>query len=267
MFTKNNSVNFGLVLYGLIVSCTFPGLQSTSTNLSLQIEFSLQPVRLREIRHPSEIRKGKIVLYRQIGVGDPLRFGIWSSLFFVEDRVEFLQTHIRFPTTLYTYMWTFTESKNQLFPLSFFPAPPFLHYHLALDPQGSKKLTKHVQAAWAGVVHHNALSPMVAQQVLTTPIIIAGEDGTAFDAVKLKALRDNSTFVMRWGRWYTVIVMYVWTCRLSERWKTAHPSSPPRDECQHSEWFRRNVVEVFVGFGIYWQVKSSSMAMAVDCFL
>lgn len=64
-------------------------------------------------------------------------------------------------------------------------------------PKGSKELIDHIRARCAGVVYHNAMSPVVAQQVLTALRIIMGEDGTNIGATKIKTLRDNSNFVRR----------------------------------------------------------------------
>ncbi|CAM9929495.1 unnamed protein product, partial [Hapterophycus canaliculatus] len=60
---------------------------------------------------------------------------------------------------------------------------------------GSKELINHLRTRCAGIVYHNALSPVVARQVVTALRIIMGEDGTDIGAKKLKALRDNSNFV------------------------------------------------------------------------
>ncbi|CBN76133.1 Serine palmitoyltransferase [Ectocarpus siliculosus] len=62
---------------------------------------------------------------------------------------------------------------------------------------GSKELINHLRTRCAGIVYHNALSPVVAAQVVTALRIIMGEDGTDIGATKLRALRENSNFVRR----------------------------------------------------------------------
>ena len=42
--------------------------------------------------------------------------------------------------------------------------------------------------------YHNALSPVVCQQVLTCFKVISGQDGTTIGQTKLHALRDNSNY-------------------------------------------------------------------------
>jgi serine palmitoyltransferase len=46
----------------------------------------------------------------------------------------------------------------------------------------------------SGSAHHNALSPVVCQQVLTCFKIISGQDGTTLGQTKLRALRDNANY-------------------------------------------------------------------------
>ncbi|CAM9989338.1 unnamed protein product, partial [Discosporangium mesarthrocarpum] len=62
---------------------------------------------------------------------------------------------------------------------------------------GSKELINHLRLKCAGVMYHNALSPVVAKQVYTALRIIMGEDGTTIGAQKLRAVRQNSNFVRR----------------------------------------------------------------------
>jgi serine palmitoyltransferase len=46
----------------------------------------------------------------------------------------------------------------------------------------------------SGSAHHNALSPVVCQQVLSCFKVITGEDGTNLGQTKLRSLRDNSNY-------------------------------------------------------------------------
>jgi serine palmitoyltransferase len=46
----------------------------------------------------------------------------------------------------------------------------------------------------SGSAYHNALSPVVCQQVLTCFKIISGQDGTTMGQTKLRTLRDNSNY-------------------------------------------------------------------------
>jgi serine palmitoyltransferase len=46
----------------------------------------------------------------------------------------------------------------------------------------------------SGSAYHNALSPIVCQQVLTCFEVISGQDGTTLGQTKLSALRDNSNY-------------------------------------------------------------------------
>lgn len=56
----------------------------------------------------------------------------------------------------------------------------------------SKEVTDFVRAQSAGVLHHNSMSPIVCQQVLTAFKVIMGEDGTNVGRQKLDALISNS---------------------------------------------------------------------------
>ncbi|CAM9846182.1 unnamed protein product, partial [Phaeothamnion confervicola] len=62
---------------------------------------------------------------------------------------------------------------------------------------GDKRLVDYLRAHCAGLVYHNALSPVVARQVRTALRIIMGEDGTAVGARKLATLRENANYVRR----------------------------------------------------------------------
>lgn len=94
-------------------------------------------------------------------------------------------------------MSIFDPPPLQLKRLKFTPLAIHLFPYISSSTKGSKELINHIKARCAGVVYHNALSPVVAQQVLTALRIIMGEDGTTIGATKLKALRDNSNFVRR----------------------------------------------------------------------
>jgi len=56
---------------------------------------------------------------------------------------------------------------------------------------GDRALVNHLRTRCAGPLHQNALSPVVAQQILTAVRIIMGEDGTDLGRRKLDALREN----------------------------------------------------------------------------
>ena len=58
----------------------------------------------------------------------------------------------------------------------------------------SKEVIGFIKANSAGILHHNSMSPVICQQVITAFKIIMGEDGTSIGAAKLDALRDNSNF-------------------------------------------------------------------------
>lgn len=57
-----------------------------------------------------------------------------------------------------------------------------------------KETIAYLRKKCAGSAHHNALSPVVCQQVLTAFKVIMGEDGTDIGKRKLQALRDNSNY-------------------------------------------------------------------------
>ena len=59
---------------------------------------------------------------------------------------------------------------------------------------GSKELIEYLKYSSAGLMYHNAMSPVVCQQVLTSLRIIMGLDGTNMGSQKLAALRDNSRY-------------------------------------------------------------------------
>jgi serine palmitoyltransferase len=58
----------------------------------------------------------------------------------------------------------------------------------------SSRVVEYLRRSSAGALHHNSLSPVVCEQVLTSFRIIMGEDGTDLGARKLTALRKNSNF-------------------------------------------------------------------------
>lgn len=57
-----------------------------------------------------------------------------------------------------------------------------------------KSTIDHLRIACAGSLHHTAMSPIVAQQVLTAFRIIANVEGDGLGPRKIKALRDNANF-------------------------------------------------------------------------
>ncbi|TYZ63620.1 hypothetical protein PybrP1_011868 [[Pythium] brassicae (nom. inval.)] len=58
----------------------------------------------------------------------------------------------------------------------------------------SKEVVDAVRASSAGAMYATALSPVIAQQVLTAFNIIMGRDGSGIGAAKLTALRENSNY-------------------------------------------------------------------------
>ena len=59
---------------------------------------------------------------------------------------------------------------------------------------GSKELINYIKANSAGYQYHNAMSPVVCQQIITSLKIIIGEDGTNIGKTKLTSLKENSNF-------------------------------------------------------------------------
>lgn len=59
---------------------------------------------------------------------------------------------------------------------------------------GSKELIRYIKESSAGFLHHNAMSPVVCQQIITSLNIISGVDGTNIGKTKLKRLQENSNF-------------------------------------------------------------------------
>ena len=59
---------------------------------------------------------------------------------------------------------------------------------------GSRETIAFIKSHSAGVTHHNSLSPVVAQQILTAFKVIMGEDGTTVGKRKIESLMDNSNF-------------------------------------------------------------------------
>ena len=62
---------------------------------------------------------------------------------------------------------------------------------------GSKELIDYIKESSAGFLHHNAMSPVVCQQIITSLNIINGKDGTNTGSTKLRKLRENSNFFRR----------------------------------------------------------------------
>mmetsp|Transcript_11794 Transcript_11794/g.24953 ORF Transcript_11794/g.24953 Transcript_11794/m.24953 type:complete len:659 (-) Transcript_11794:341-2317(-) len=59
---------------------------------------------------------------------------------------------------------------------------------------GSKDVISYLRRRCAGSTYHNALSPAVCQQVITSFKVIMGEDGTNIGRKKIQALGDNSNY-------------------------------------------------------------------------
>ena len=62
---------------------------------------------------------------------------------------------------------------------------------------GSKKLINYIKETSAGFLHHNAMSPVVCQQIISSLNIISGKDGTSLGRTKLNRLRENSNYFRR----------------------------------------------------------------------
>lgn len=58
----------------------------------------------------------------------------------------------------------------------------------------SKPIIEYIRSHSAGFLYHNAMSPVVCQQVITAFKVIMGEDGTNIGQTKLNSLRDNSNY-------------------------------------------------------------------------
>ena len=59
---------------------------------------------------------------------------------------------------------------------------------------GSRETIDFIKSRSAGVIHHNSLSPVVTQQILTAFKVIMGEDGSEVGKKKIESLIDNSNF-------------------------------------------------------------------------
>ena len=59
---------------------------------------------------------------------------------------------------------------------------------------GSKEMIDYLKSSPAGMLVHNAMSPVVCQQVLTALRVIVGEDGTKLGREKIQSLADNSRY-------------------------------------------------------------------------
>mmetsp|Transcript_1071 Transcript_1071/g.1513 ORF Transcript_1071/g.1513 Transcript_1071/m.1513 type:complete len:531 (-) Transcript_1071:399-1991(-) len=60
---------------------------------------------------------------------------------------------------------------------------------------GSKEIVDYLRVACSGLIYHNALSPVVSQQILHAIKIIMGEDGTDIGKKKLVALKENCNYM------------------------------------------------------------------------
>lgn len=58
----------------------------------------------------------------------------------------------------------------------------------------SREVIEFIKSTSSGILHHNSLSPPVAQQVLTAFKVIMGDDGTGVGKAKLARLQDNSNY-------------------------------------------------------------------------
>eukprot|EP01041_Mallomonas_annulata_P009476 gene9476-19684_t len=59
---------------------------------------------------------------------------------------------------------------------------------------GSKELINHLKSSSAGYLYHNAMSPVVCEQIITSFRIILGLDGTNLGVSKLNQLYENSVY-------------------------------------------------------------------------
>lgn len=59
---------------------------------------------------------------------------------------------------------------------------------------GKKETIEYIKETSAGFLHHNSMSPVVCQQIITSLNIISGADGTDLGRQKLDNLRENSNF-------------------------------------------------------------------------
>jgi serine palmitoyltransferase len=109
---------------------------------------------------------------------------------------------------------------------------------------GSKELIDFIKVNSAGILYHNALSPILCQQVITAFRVIMGKDGTNIGQQKLNALRENSNYFRRELHRMGVevlgnedspiipVMLYV----------------PPKITIFSRECFKRHVAVVVVGF-------------------
>jgi serine palmitoyltransferase len=58
----------------------------------------------------------------------------------------------------------------------------------------SKEIIEYIKSVSSGILHHNSLSPIVAQQVLTAFKVIMGEDNTTIGRRKINQLQENSNY-------------------------------------------------------------------------
>lgn len=58
----------------------------------------------------------------------------------------------------------------------------------------SKEIIEYIKSVSSGILHHNSLSPPVAQQVLTAFKVIMGEDNTSIGRNKINKLQENSNY-------------------------------------------------------------------------
>jgi serine palmitoyltransferase len=57
-----------------------------------------------------------------------------------------------------------------------------------------KKIIEYLRATSEGILYHNAMSPIVTQQVISAFKVIMGEDGTDIGQRKINSLRENSNY-------------------------------------------------------------------------
>merc|ERR1712086_997386 len=57
-----------------------------------------------------------------------------------------------------------------------------------------RKTIEYLRATSEGILYHNAMSPVVTQQVISAFKVIMGTDGTDIGQKKIASLRDNSNY-------------------------------------------------------------------------
>ena len=58
----------------------------------------------------------------------------------------------------------------------------------------SKEVVAFIRSHAAAMLYHNALSPVVGQQILTAFKVISGRDGSSIGQQKIQRLRENSNY-------------------------------------------------------------------------